>query len=181
MPRPVRRLRRLASPSSARKPSWLRTNPMVSLYSWCSSGDGVMCGCSGRRGGRFRSCATLNTCVSTNVTPPVVVRTLYYGVVHSTTLLKPTSLRTLGLASERDIADATREADSLWARCTLWELTPAVCDFATTVAPLRPLRALDALHAATCLLARRRLATDVALITADQQLEAAVHAVGAES
>lgn len=83
-------------------------------------------------------------------------------------------LRVSGAASERDIADASREADSIWSRCAIWELTPAVCDLAATIAPHRPLRTLDAIHAATCLLARRRLDTDVALVTADRRLEAAI-------
>lgn len=86
-------------------------------------------------------------------------------------------IRYSGAASERDIADATREADSIWSRCTIWELTPAVCDLAAIIAPHQPLRTLDAIHAATFLLARRRLATDVTLVTVDRRLEAAISGV----
>lgn len=81
-------------------------------------------------------------------------------------------LRAEGLA-ETVIADAAREADSVWARCTLWELTPAVCELAAHIAPQHPLRTLDALHLATFLTARRRLGGDVTLLTADDRLERA--------
>src|SRR5687768_4902018 len=57
-------------------------------------------------------------------------------------------LRAVG-TPERTVTDAMREADTIWSRCTLWELTPAVCDLAAQVAPLVNLRTLDALHAAT--------------------------------
>lgn len=73
--------------------------------------------------------------------------------------------------TEVQIADAGRQLDSLWARCTIWELTRAVCDLASQVAPLKPLRTLDALHLATYLVARRRLGADVSLLTVDQHLQ----------
>jgi predicted nucleic acid-binding protein len=85
-------------------------------------------------------------------------------------------LRLSGIATEQGLADAKREADSLWARCALWELTPAVCDLAAAVAPNHSLRALDALHAATFLLARQRLGAAITLLTADHRLESAVNA-----
>jgi predicted nucleic acid-binding protein len=85
-------------------------------------------------------------------------------------------LRVAG-AAERDIADATREADAIWSRCTLWELTPAVCDLAAQLAPLVNLRTLDALHAATYLIARRRLGADVDLLTADRLLDEAIRGI----
>lgn len=74
---------------------------------------------------------------------------------------------------ETDLADAAREADSVWARCAVWEMTPAVCELAAHVAPLRNLRTLDAIHLATFLHARRQLGTDVVLLTADARLQAA--------
>ncbi|HEX2167665.1 MAG TPA: type II toxin-antitoxin system VapC family toxin [Longimicrobiales bacterium] len=73
---------------------------------------------------------------------------------------------------EATLADIARELDSLWARCTFWELTRDVCELAAQTAPLHPLRTLDALHLATWLIARRRLG-DVALLTTDQRLEQA--------
>ncbi len=82
-------------------------------------------------------------------------------------------VRQKGRVAETRLADATRDIDALWARCEIWELTPAVCDLATTVAPTRGLRTLDALHLATYLLARRRLG-DVELLTADERLREAV-------
>jgi predicted nucleic acid-binding protein len=78
-------------------------------------------------------------------------------------------------SAEAVIADAARELDSIFARCTIWELTPAVCDLAAQVAPLRPLRTLDAIHLATWLLARRHLG-DVVLLTTDERLRGAAAA-----
>jgi predicted nucleic acid-binding protein len=72
--------------------------------------------------------------------------------------------------SETRLADARRALDALWQRCELWELSPAVCDLASIVAPDRMLRTLDALHLATFLLARRRI-EGLELLTADQRLE----------
>jgi len=79
-------------------------------------------------------------------------------------------LRQHGSVTEGRLADARRELDALWTRCELWELTPAVCDLACHVAPDRALRTLDALHLATFLLARRRIA-GLELLTADERLE----------
>jgi predicted nucleic acid-binding protein len=87
-------------------------------------------------------------------------------------------LRRDGLVAEAALADAGREIESLWRRCEIFELSPAVCDLATRVAPGRALRALDALHAATFLLARRRLA-GLELLTADERLRAAVEGAAA--
>jgi predicted nucleic acid-binding protein len=75
---------------------------------------------------------------------------------------------------ESQVADAGREIDAIWARCTIWELTAAVCGLAATVAPTTPLRTLDALHLATYLLARRRIGGDIELLTTDARLAAAV-------
>jgi hypothetical protein len=49
------------------------------------------------------------------------------------------------------------------------ELSREVCDLAAQIAPQKALRALDALHLATFLRARRQLG-EVELITADQRL-----------
>ena len=81
-------------------------------------------------------------------------------------------LRQSGDVAEERLADASREIEALWARCDVWELTASVCEMAAQVAPLRPLRTLDALHLATYLLARRRI-DDLSLLTADARLEAA--------
>lgn len=78
--------------------------------------------------------------------------------------------------SEGAVADASREVDSIWARCALWEMTPAICDLAAHVAPLRTLRTLDAIHLATYLHARRQLG-DVTLLTADRRLEEATRGI----
>ena len=78
-----------------------------------------------------------------------------------------------GVAAAR-LADARREVDALWHRCELWELTPMVCDLATHIAPDGVLRALDALHLATFLLARRRI-EGLELLTADARLEEAAN------
>lgn len=81
-------------------------------------------------------------------------------------------LRAASRTTERDLARAERELDELWSRCDVWEMTPEVCDFAARVAPLHPLRTLDAIHVATLLVARRRLG-NVDLLTADERLRAA--------
>jgi predicted nucleic acid-binding protein len=78
-------------------------------------------------------------------------------------------LRADGLASEEQLSDAGRDLDALWARCEIWELTPLVCELAGQVSPTKPLRTLDALHLATYLLARRRIA-GLQLLTADERL-----------
>jgi predicted nucleic acid-binding protein len=69
-----------------------------------------------------------------------------------------------GVAESR-LADGRRELDALWQRCELWELSPAVCDLASLLAPHQPLRTLDALH----LLARRRI-EGLELLTSDRRL-----------
>lgn len=79
--------------------------------------------------------------------------------------------------SEAVLADAARETDSIWARCTIWELTPAVCELAAQVAPNRSLRTLDALHLATYSMIRRRLGADIEMLTADRRLEDALRLV----
>lgn len=85
-------------------------------------------------------------------------------------------LRQQGRVPEARLADAAGELDALWARCEIWELAPSVCDLAATVAPAKPLRALDALHLATYLLARRRLG-EVEMLTADERLREAAEGV----
>jgi predicted nucleic acid-binding protein len=85
-------------------------------------------------------------------------------------------LRQLGQVSEAKLADAQREVSAVWARCELWELTPAVCEMARHVAPGRPLRTLDALHLATLVLAREQI-EGLELVTVDDRLQAALGAV----
>jgi predicted nucleic acid-binding protein len=81
-------------------------------------------------------------------------------------------VRLQGGVPESRLADARRALDALWQRCELWELTPAVCDLASVLAPDRLLRTLDALHLATFLVARRRI-EGLELLTADRRLEEA--------
>ena len=78
-------------------------------------------------------------------------------------------IRTEGLVSEQALADATRELDTLWARCEVWGLTAEVCELAERVAPTKSLRTLDALHLSTYLLARGRI-EGLELLTADRRL-----------
>ncbi|HET9985592.1 MAG TPA: type II toxin-antitoxin system VapC family toxin [Longimicrobiales bacterium] len=86
-------------------------------------------------------------------------------------------IRQDGRLSEEALADAAREIDAVWARCAVWELTRPVCEFAAQVAPLKALRALDALHLATYLLARRRLGDEVELLTMDRRLAEAAASI----
>ncbi len=82
-------------------------------------------------------------------------------------------LRREGSLGEARLADAEREIESLWSRCEIFELSAAVCELARLVAPTQALRALDALHVATFVLARRRLG-DLELLTADERMRRAV-------
>jgi predicted nucleic acid-binding protein len=82
-------------------------------------------------------------------------------------------LRMAGAVSEERLADAQREVEVVWARCNVWELTRAVCDLAGQIAPTKSLRSLDALHAATFVIARRRL-EGLELVSVDGRLLAAV-------
>jgi predicted nucleic acid-binding protein len=84
--------------------------------------------------------------------------------------------RTNGRLSEKLLADAEREVDSLWARCDIWEITSSVCDLASRIAPDQGIRALDALHLATFLMARRRI-PDIELLTTDERLKTAMKSV----
>jgi predicted nucleic acid-binding protein len=85
-------------------------------------------------------------------------------------------LRQLGRVSEAQLADAQREINAVWSRCDLWELTSGVCEMARQVAPGTSLRALDAFHLATFVLAREKI-EGLELVTVDQRLEAAVGAL----
>jgi predicted nucleic acid-binding protein len=78
-------------------------------------------------------------------------------------------LRALHTVSEAKLADARRDLNRLWRRCDIWELSPAVYRLAADVAPGEGLRTLDALHLATYVLARERIA-GLALLTADERL-----------
>jgi antitoxin (DNA-binding transcriptional repressor) of toxin-antitoxin stability system/predicted nucleic acid-binding protein len=76
-----------------------------------------------------------------------------------------------GISAAR-VADAERDIGAIWSRCELWEVTREVCETACAVARTRPLRALDALHLATFVLARRHFA-GLELLTTDDRLHAA--------
>lgn len=85
-------------------------------------------------------------------------------------------LRLARQASEERLADAARELDALWARCDVWELSPAICDAAAALAPRKPLRTLDALHLATYVQARRYI-EGLELVTEDRRLRDAARGV----
>jgi predicted nucleic acid-binding protein len=76
---------------------------------------------------------------------------------------------------EKRVADVEREIDAILSRCEILELTPTVCELAARVAPRIGLRALDALHLATFVKARRRL-ENLELFTADVRLREAAEA-----
>jgi predicted nucleic acid-binding protein len=75
--------------------------------------------------------------------------------------------------SEQKVSEAERDADAIWSRCEIWELTRAVCELACNVAPAKGLRTLDALQLATYLIARRRL-EGLELLTVDRRLQSAI-------
>jgi predicted nucleic acid-binding protein len=98
---------------------------------------------------------------------PVLVTSRLSLVESARALLR---VRLRGGVAESRLSDVRRELDSLWGRCELWELSPAVCDLASLLAPDKVLRTLDALHLATFLMARRRI-EGLELLTADRRLE----------
>jgi len=85
-------------------------------------------------------------------------------------------VRQQGQLPEAKLADAERDTNAIWARCQLWELTPAVCETARNVAPRAALRSLDALHLATFVLARQRI-EGIELLTVDDRLRSAALAI----
>jgi predicted nucleic acid-binding protein len=122
--------------------------------------------------------AVLRAVLETGTSPDVEERIRTARVLITSRLSLVESGRTLlrlrlgGQVPESRLADAERQVESVWARCELWEITPAVCDAASIVAPARPLRALDAIHLATFVLARRRI-PELELLTADDRLRIA--------
>ena len=82
-------------------------------------------------------------------------------------------LRALGVAGEDRLADAERDIAAIWARCEVWEITRRVCEMACEVGSGRVLRALDAIHLATFVLARREFG-GLELLTVDERLQASV-------
>lgn len=101
---------------------------------------------------------------------PILLTSRLTQVEAARALLGVRSLRTV---SEAKLADATRDINRLWRRCDIWELSPSVCRLAAEVAPGHRLRTLDALHLATYVLARERIA-DLELVTFDERLREAV-------
>ena len=70
-----------------------------------------------------------------------------------------------------------QQADELWARCEIWEISRQVCNHAIMMAPQTRLRTLDALHLATFFVARKRFTT-IRLWTADARLREAAQLLG---
>jgi predicted nucleic acid-binding protein len=108
--------------------------------------------------------------IETRIRTAEVLLTSRLSIVEASRTIQ--RLRQLGQLSETKLADVEREIESVWARCDLWELTPAVCEAARRVAPNKLLRTLDALHLATFVLARQRIG-DLELVTTDERLRAA--------
>jgi len=123
--------------------------------------------------------AVLRAVLESGTTPELEVRirdapvllTSRLSLVESSRALA--RLRALGATSEPQLADAARAIDAVWSRCDVWEVDRAVCDLARAVAPGTMLRALDALHLATFLLARQRVDA-LELLTVDDRLRNAV-------
>lgn len=126
--------------------------------------------------------AVLRAVLEAGTTPEIEARIREAPVLLTSRLALVESARVLGRLrlsaglGETLLAQAERDVAAIWARCELWELTRAVCDLAAQVAPARALRALDALHLATFVLARRRIEA-LELLTADERLEAAAAGV----
>jgi predicted nucleic acid-binding protein len=126
--------------------------------------------------------AVLRAWLETGTSPDVEAQLLAAPVLVTSRLALVESarvihrVRSLGTQAEQRLADAERGIEDVWSRCDVWELTREVCDLARAVAPLRPLRALDALHLATFVVARRRI-EGLAMLTTDERLADAAAAV----
>jgi predicted nucleic acid-binding protein len=81
-------------------------------------------------------------------------------------------LRLEGTFRGQQLDELERTVDELWSRSEIWELSKKICAAAAMIAPSRRLRTLDALHLATFLAARRRIA-GLDLVTADERLRQA--------
>jgi uncharacterized protein len=91
----------------------------------------------------------------------------------SRALLRLGSLDEAGKAESSRRAEVEEDVRALLRRCVVLEISEAVCELASSVSPERPIRALDALHLATYLLARQDV-TELELVTEDQRLRAAL-------
>lgn len=126
--------------------------------------------------------AVLRAVLETGTTPDVESRIAAARALITSRLALVESARAIhrarlgGRIDEARLADVERAIAGVWARCDIWELTPAICETARHVAPGTPLRALDALHLATFVAARRRLA-GLELLTVDERLRDAVGVV----
>ena len=122
--------------------------------------------------------AVLRAVLETGTTPEIEERIEQAEVLITSRLAHVESaraflrLRAAGIHGDARLSDAEREVADVLTRCELWEITPAVCELAGRVAPVKVLRALDAIHLATFLLARRRL-RGLELLTADERLREA--------
>ena len=122
--------------------------------------------------------AVLRAALETGMSPAIEARLRAARVLVSSRLSLVEScraflrLRALGGTPEAHLVDAERDVAAIWSRCELWEVTPSVCETACAIATARPLRALDAIHLATFVLARRRL-EGLELLTADERLQEA--------
>jgi predicted nucleic acid-binding protein len=125
--------------------------------------------------------AVLRAVLETGTTPAVEKRIRGANLLVTSRLSQVEAARALvrlrltSSLPESRLGDAERETASLWSRCNVWELTPAVCELACHVAPGRALRALDALHLATFVLARRQV-SGLEMLTVDERLREAAEA-----
>jgi len=119
--------------------------------------------------------AVLRAWLETGTSPEVEARLLAAPALVTSRLALVESarvmhrVRSLGALAEPRLADAERGIEEVWARCDVWELTREVCDLARTLAPSKPLPALDALHLATFVVARRKI-EGLEMLTADGRL-----------
>ena len=123
--------------------------------------------------------AVLRAVLESGTSPDVEVRIRAARVLVSSRLALVETCRALlrlratGRASEVQIAEARRGAEEVWARCELWEISASVCEAACAVAVDRGLRALDAVHLATFVLARGHL-PGLECLTVDDRLREAL-------
>jgi predicted nucleic acid-binding protein len=124
--------------------------------------------------------AVLRVVLETGTSPPVEERIGSARVLVTSRLSLVEScrafhrLRAVGGVPEQRLVDAERDVAAIWSRCELWEISRSICETACAVATARPLRALDAIHLATFVVARRRLEGLELLSTDERLLDAAV-------
>ncbi|HET7273639.1 MAG TPA: type II toxin-antitoxin system VapC family toxin [Longimicrobiaceae bacterium] len=126
--------------------------------------------------------AVLRALLETGTTPEVERRIREASILITSRLSRVETARALIRAEQLNeipasgVNELRREVEELWARCEVWELSPAVCAMAERITPQPLLRTLDALHLATYVMAQREIPT-LELLTEDRRLAEALESL----